>query len=123
MFLNKVSRFRNKSIEEIHNIAQGRVWSGEDALKVGIIDEIGGLVEAINFLKNKLGIENAKVIFYPTIKFNFIERLIYGSSMISTNISKELTEIISVVNKSSLLFKNNGTPMVLMPEYIDLNIL
>jgi len=123
VFLGKVSRFRNKSKEEIHNIAEGHVWSGEDAIKVGIVDEIGGLTDAINFLKNKLNIENAKVIFHPTIRYTLFERLIYGSSIASVNISKELSEIISLINKSSLLFKNNGIPMALMPEYIDLNIL
>ncbi len=46
-FLAKVAEGRNLPIEEVAEIAGGRVWSGEDALEVGLVDEIGGLEAAI----------------------------------------------------------------------------
>src|SRR5690606_3901770 len=46
-FLEKVAQGRNMSVEEVHEIAQGRVWSGEDALQIGLVDEMGGLGAAI----------------------------------------------------------------------------
>ncbi len=48
-FLNKVSESRNLSKEKVNEIAQGRVWSGVNAKKVGLIDDIGGLNDAISY--------------------------------------------------------------------------
>jgi protease IV len=46
-FVGKVAEGRGKTYEEIHPIAQGRIWSGEDALRLGLIDELGGIPVAI----------------------------------------------------------------------------
>ncbi|MFI3282199.1 MAG: signal peptide peptidase SppA [Rikenellaceae bacterium] len=46
-FSSHVSSGRNLSMERVHNIAQGRVWSGEDALNIGLVDGIGGIKTAI----------------------------------------------------------------------------
>ena len=47
-FVGKVAEGRGKSFEEINAIAQGRVWTGEDALKLGLVDELGGLATAVH---------------------------------------------------------------------------
>jgi protease-4 len=46
-FLNKVAQSRQLSQEKVAEIAQGRVWSGEAALDIGLVDSIGGLQSAI----------------------------------------------------------------------------
>jgi protease IV len=46
-FISKVASGRNKSKAEIDSIGQGRVWSGTEALKLGLVDELGGLDKAI----------------------------------------------------------------------------
>src|SRR5262245_10493473 len=46
-FVQKAAKGRGKTAEEIHAIAQGRVWSGEDALRLGLVDEMGGLTTAL----------------------------------------------------------------------------
>jgi protease-4 len=46
-FVGKVAESRERSFEEIDEIAQGRVWTGEDALRLGLVDELGGLSLAI----------------------------------------------------------------------------
>jgi protease-4 len=46
-FLTIVSETRNMSKEQVNTIAQGRVWSGQEAKNIGLVDEIGGLNEAI----------------------------------------------------------------------------
>jgi protease-4 len=46
-FVGKVAESREKSFEEIDAIAQGRVWTGEDALRLGLVDELGNLSLAI----------------------------------------------------------------------------
>jgi protease-4 len=46
-FIAKVADSRKMSREAVHEIAQGRVWSGQAALKVGLVDELGGLGDAV----------------------------------------------------------------------------
>jgi protease-4 len=47
LFLKKVSQYRNLPKQKVHEIAQGRVWSGKEAVKIGLVDSIGGLESAI----------------------------------------------------------------------------
>jgi protease-4 len=46
-FLKRVAQGRKKDTAYINSIAQGRVWSGEDAVQLGLVDKLGGLQEAI----------------------------------------------------------------------------
>jgi len=46
-FVGKAAKGRGRTFEQIHEVAQGRVWSGEDALRLGLVDELGGLTTAI----------------------------------------------------------------------------
>jgi protease IV len=55
-FTSKVADGRNLSKEKVLEIAKGRIWSGEDALKVGLVDELGGIPEAIGLAKKIAGI-------------------------------------------------------------------
>ena len=48
-FLKLVAGGRNKTRDAVHEIAQGRVWSGRDAEKLGLVDEFGGLGKAIQY--------------------------------------------------------------------------
>ena len=47
IFVSKVAEARGMSFDRTHNLAQGRVWVGSDALAVGLVDEIGGLDNAV----------------------------------------------------------------------------
>ena len=57
VFVEYVSDNRNLSIEKVKSIASGRTYVGDDALKLGLIDQIGGMPEATEWLKNKIGEE------------------------------------------------------------------
>ena len=74
-FLQKVSTSRNIPVESLELIAQGRVWSGTEALRLKLVDEIGGLDKAIKYAadKAKLG-ERYRVKEYPA-QLNFAETL------------------------------------------------
>lgn len=74
-FLKRVMAGRNMSYSELDAIAQGRVWTGEDALKIGLVDMLGGLEDAVRIASGKAGIEKYNIVEYPTIK-NPIEELI-----------------------------------------------
>ena len=65
-FVSKVSQSRRKPYEEIHEVAQGRVWLGAQAKPRGLVDELGGLDRAIELVKQKAKIPAAdKVTLVP----------------------------------------------------------
>lgn len=57
-FLKKVSEGRKMKREAVHEVAQGRVWSGKEGQKLGLVDEMGGLKDAIKFAAKMAKIEN-----------------------------------------------------------------
>ncbi len=67
-FLGKVAKGRGMTVEQVNEIAQGRVWSGQDALNIGLVDEIGGLEQAIAYAKEKAAIDDPKIGIYPKSK-------------------------------------------------------
>jgi protease-4 len=70
-FVNRVAKGRKMTPEAVDAIAQGRVWTGSDAIKNGLVDEIGGLDDAIKYAA-KLG----KTTKYSTQNFPQFERKI-----------------------------------------------
>lgn len=67
-FKTRVSEGRNMSKDQVEVIARGRVWTGADAKKIGLVDELGGLQDAIDYAAEKAGIKESKVLFYPIVK-------------------------------------------------------
>ena len=67
-FTGLVSRGRNMTQEQVDEIGQGRVWTGRDALTIGLADAKGGLVDAIAYAAAAAGLEKYKVIEVPRQK-------------------------------------------------------
>jgi protease-4 len=84
LFLTKVAEARKLPREKVAQIAQGRVWSGDDAKKLGLIDEIGGLQAAIEYVTNQANLgTDWEIVEYPKIS-SFEERLmkrLFGSQV------------------------------------------
>ncbi|MEO1028490.1 MAG: signal peptide peptidase SppA [Pseudomonadota bacterium] len=69
-FTGHVAEGRDLDIDTVREIAKGRVWSGEDALERGLVDEIGGFTDALAKARELAGLEvdePVKVIFTPEI--------------------------------------------------------
>ncbi len=75
-FLSRVMAGRNLTHDELDAIAQGRVWTGEDAQQIGLVDILGGLEDAIRIAANKAEIDQYMLVEYPTLE-NPIEQLLY----------------------------------------------
>jgi len=73
-FLIKVSEGRNISISQADSVAQGRVWSGTEAKGLGLVDELGGLDDAIEAAALLADVDSYSVKKYPKYKSSF-ERL------------------------------------------------
>jgi protease-4 len=56
-FIAKAAQGRGMEVEDIHEVGQGRVWSGRDALEIGLIDELGGLLASVDKAKELAGLE------------------------------------------------------------------
>lgn len=76
LFLRRVGEGRDMKTEDVHKIARGRVWTGEDALVNGLVDELGGLNEAIAYTRKKIGSKGDLMLYYPKVKENKLESFI-----------------------------------------------
>ena len=63
-FVTKVSENRDMRYEEVHAVAKGRIWSGEKASQLGLVDNIGDLDDAISSASSLANIKDYKVISY-----------------------------------------------------------
>lgn len=70
-FITHVSEGRGISKAQVDSIGQGRVWAGKDALKIGLIDEFGGLEEAIQKTAELANLSEYRFIEYPKQKEMF----------------------------------------------------
>jgi protease-4 len=67
-FTQKVADGRRLTIERVHELARGRVWTGADAIANGLADEAGGLHEAIAIARKRAGLPaSAPVRAYPRL--------------------------------------------------------
>ncbi|HEY5851837.1 MAG TPA: signal peptide peptidase SppA [Lysobacter sp.] len=79
-FTGRVATARNKPVEQVDAIARGRVWSGEQAKERGLVDELGGLQQAIEFAatKAKLGKPDSYNVRYIEKSATPFERIFTG---------------------------------------------
>jgi protease-4 len=76
-FLSRVAEGRGMTIDEVHEVAQGRVWTGRKAQEIGLVDELGGIERALEIAAEMANIESDyKVKEYPHIKKEVWEELI-----------------------------------------------
>lgn len=75
LFTRRVAEGRRMSQSDVDSIGQGRVWTGTDALKIGLVDELGGLNEAVAYAAKKAGLSAYKTIDLPKQKNPFDEFL------------------------------------------------
>ena len=70
-FKSRVAEGRSLDMEKVEDLAQGRLWSGKDALENGLVDALGGLEDAIEAVAEMAAIENFNVVDYPKFEDNF----------------------------------------------------
>lgn len=82
IFLERVAKGRNMTVEQVNEIAQGRVWSGDEALKIGLVDEISDLEKVVAYAAEENGVTDYQIKAYPVYKTSFKEIFEgYGASM------------------------------------------
>ena len=74
-FVSRCAEGRHMTKEAIEKIAEGRVWTGETAKKLGLVDELGGIDKALDIAVAKAGIEGYTIVSYPA-KQDFFSSLL-----------------------------------------------
>ena len=124
-FMKNVSDGRKMTIPQVNAIARGRVWTGRDALKIGLVDELGGLTDAINYAAKNEGISNKKVLYYPLKEDDPISELIEKIEEETTSKNSKAStfelpvEIMNYYNQLKNLESYSGIQMR-MPYQIDI---
>lgn len=99
VFITKVANGRKTTKEKIDSIGQGRVWSGADAIKINLVDELGGLKDAIAYAAKKANVTDYKLLDLPKQKDPIEELFGNGKEEVETRAMK------STLGSSYIYFK------------------
>jgi protease-4 len=92
-FISHVAEGRGMTKEQVDEVGQGRVWSGKNAKRIGLVDEFGGLKDAIAIAVEMEGLENYRTVSLPTLADPFEQLFKMGSDNIRARfIKNELGE-------------------------------
>ena len=97
-FTNKAAEGRDMAIEDLLAVASGRVWSGAQAVENGLVDELGGLDDAVKKAAEMAEVEEYRVLIFPP-KVDFIQELINSLNQdVSVRIAKaQLGELYPIM--------------------------
>jgi protease-4 len=74
-FIGKVAQGRHMTREQVDSIAQGRVWTGADGKRIGIVDELGGFLAAVDYAKKAAKLKDCDFVFLPKPRNGLGDRL------------------------------------------------
>ena len=116
VFVNHVSNARDMTFEEVDAVGGGRVWTGAQALELGLVDALGTLDDAIEAAAAKAGLENYSISSHPYRKGG-IEEILNDMSMVKSEqyIQQELGEEYFKIYKDLKFMKENKGILVRMP--------
>lgn len=120
-FVKKVASGRKLTFQAVDSIGQGRVWSGTSALKVGLVDEIGGLDASIKGAAELAGIEKYSIRELPDIEDPYTKLLSQLSGEIRMNfLKKELGESVKYYNMVQEIRDMSGI-QARLPYFIEIH--
>ncbi|MXZ17055.1 MAG: signal peptide peptidase SppA [Rhodothermaceae bacterium] len=121
-FLERVSENRDMSIEAVHEVAQGRIWTGEAALEAGLIDKLGNLDDAIALAAEMANLEEdayrIKQLPVPeTLMDQYLELFLARiKSFVESPIETQLRTEARLIEEAAQL---QGTPIARLPLDIE----
>ncbi len=125
-FVEKVANARHTTPEKIDQIAQGRVWTGRQAKDKGLVDELGGLAQAIAAAKKRAKIASdteVELVPYPPRRslYELVSEQFSGTSeraavgaWVSANLSAAELDALRTLRGPFAIFRR-GEPLALMP--------
>ena len=120
-FVSKVATGRNMDVSSVDSIGQGRVWTGIRAKKLGLIDEFGGLEDAIIGAAELAGVDKYSIKEYPVPEDPYTRIISSLSGNIRMKIlNKELGENFSLYKELKEVSEMNGI-QARLPYFIDIH--
>jgi protease-4 len=95
LFLERVVASRGKTRDEVHAVARGRVWSGKRAKDIGLIDDFGGLREAVQELRKRSGVADFKQLELRVLpkRLTLVQLILRGAgSLITEPVERLVTD-------------------------------
>ena len=119
LFVKRCADGRGMSTDEIKAIAEGRVWTGVDAQKNGLVDVLGGLGTAVKIAVEKAGLQDYNLKEYPAKK-NFVEELVkdFSSSVETRVLRNQLGDSYRYVTYLKEIQSRQGVQAI-MPFVVD----
>ena len=120
-FKGHVAKGRKMKVEDVDAIAQGRVWSGTDAVQNGLADAYGDINRAVESAAALAGVSDYSVVTYPEVvdEFEVLLKRMGGNedvaAAVKASIEKEMSEEYPFIQQLKMLKNMNGTRMMLMP--------
>ncbi len=119
-FITHVSEGRGMSKLDVDKIGQGRVWSGIDALEAGLIDQIGGLEDAIISAAELSELEDYRIVSLPK-KTDEIEELLKGLTMKQNVFLKEILNVSDEAIEQIKFLNSRDRIQTILPYIIDIH--
>jgi len=119
-FVGKVAAGRDMSVQAVDEIGQGRVWSGTSALRNGLVDEIGGLNDAIKGAAELAGIDSWLVRELPVLEDTYTKLISQlGGDIRMSILKKELGESVKYYNMAQEIKEMSGI-QARVPYFIEI---
>lgn len=122
LFVKRCADGRGIAVDSLKTIAEGRVWTGEDAVKIGLVDALGGLNDAVRIAAGKAKLDKYVVKSYPA-KDDFMTKLLKNMNtevetrFMKSKLGNENYRILRIIEDA----KNMNGIHALMPFNITLN--
>lgn len=115
-FVEKVASGRSMQFDDVERVAQGRVWTGSDAVQLGLVDTLGGLETAILIAKERAGIPaHQQVAIVEMPKPGMLDLSIFKPKILGVGVNSN-----NAVDHLRFRLERNGQPLLLVPlEDID----
>lgn len=112
-FKRLVAQSRRMDLAQVETLAQGRVWTGKQAVKYGLADRLGGLHDAIEVAKKASDLEpNATVLYYEPQTSSWKS---YIGTMITTHVSTQVERLLEIDTKLRAFNQQIGCSMAWAP--------
>lgn len=120
LFTKRCADGRSKTQQEIDSIGQGRVWTGKQALELGLVDKLGGIEDAIQIAAAKANLQDYKTVSYPKKKDFFTQLIESSLGGAKTRATKAIMgEDAYELNTIKNTLKSTDIQMAVMPDRIN----
>ena len=120
LFVKRVAGGRKKTVEQIKAIAEGRVWDRREALRIGLVDKLGGLDTALADMARELGVESWSVERYPKTEDDVLTALLMMSDrMEQSALERKLGDVAEIYRTIESIRQYQGVQARMQPVVIE----